>query len=638
MVTDIDNNAQKRVLVVAPTARDGEITRAILMNAGVGCCMCKDLLGLTQEIEAGAGAVLLTEEVVAAVGIDDLLTALNKQPPWSDLPVVMMMRGLSDSPAAARFLNSLANVTLLERPAPVRSVVSAVQAALRARERQYQIRDQLHAIRQAELRSQELQQQIEIAIHASQIGTFYCEMPLAKIIWNDRCKAQFWLPPDAEIDFDLFYSILHPDDRERTRQAVEACVYGGKGYDIEYRAVSPKGEIRWIRSTGRTYYDAENEPVRFDGTTVDITERKRTEEELLESQQRFQAMANAIPQLAWMAKPDGWIFWYNQRWHAYCGTTPGQMEGWDWRSVHDPQELPRVIKKWKAALASGEPWEDTFPLRRHDGEFRWHLSRAMPFRDASGNITLWFGTNTDITEAREKTKERQQLLESERAARQELERLSRTKDEFLATLSHELRTPLNTILGWTQLLKRGKNDPEKLAQGIDVIDRNVRLQAQLIEDLLDVSRIVSGKVHLEVQKVELPDIISAAIEAVLPAAQAKGIRLETVINPLASPISADPGRLQQVLWNLLSNAIKFTPNSGEIHVLAERVDSHVEISVTDTGEGISADFLPHLFARFSQADSSTRRKHGGLGLGLSIVKNLGRVNTNEVRRQSGQIG
>jgi signal transduction histidine kinase/FixJ family two-component response regulator len=215
-----------------------------------------------------------------------------------------------------------------------------------------------------------------------------------------------------------------------------------------------------------------------------------------------------------------------------------------------------------------------------------------------------------------------ELQESERAARHEAERMSRMKDEFLATLSHELRTPLSAIFGWTQLLKLGQGDPRTVSEGIDVIDRNVRAQTRLIEDLLDVSRIVSGKVRLEVQRVDLPQLLSAAIEGVMPTLEAKGLRLEKKIDALPGPVSGDPSRLQQVLWNLLTNAIKFTPKGGLISVRAAPAGSQVQISIADSGEGIGPEFLPHLFERFSQADGSTKRRHGGLGLGLAIVKHL----------------
>jgi PAS domain S-box-containing protein len=230
------------------------------------------------------------------------------------------------------------------------------------------------------------------------------------------------------------------------------------------------------------------------------------------------------------------------------------------------------------------------------------------------------------------------LYERERAARAEAERMSALKDEFLATLSHELRTPLGAILGWAQVLRRRTVTETELHGALDVIERNARIQTQLIEDLLDMSRITSGKVRLDIQPVEPVTFIESAMETVRPSADAKGVRLEKVLDPAAGPVSGDPHRLQQVLWNLLSNAIKFTPKGGKIQVLLERVNSHVEISVADTGMGIKPDFLPHMFERFRQADGSTTRSHGGLGLGLSIVKSLVELHGGSVRAHSAGEG
>jgi signal transduction histidine kinase/CheY-like chemotaxis protein len=496
-----------RVLILAPTARDAQITCRLLEAAGLVCIACAHMLNLLEELEGGgAGAVLLTEEVLQDGAVERFLEVLSRQPSWSDLPVVMLMRGGTDSPVATRVLQSLRNVTLLERPAPMRSVQSAVQAAVRGRARQYQMRATIEEIRRTERRSSDLQQQLEMALEASGLGTFHCEIPLDKIVWNERCKAHFWLPPDAPVDFDLFYTILHPDDRERTRLAVEACVYEGKPYEIEYRTLSPEGLVRWVRATGRTYRDDAGRPIRFDGTTQDITERKHIEDE------------------------------------------------------------------------------------------------------------------------------REMLLESERAARTEAERANRVKDEFLATVSHELRTPLNAILGWTQLLGRSHHDAAAVAEAVAVIDRNARLQAELIEDLLDMSRIISGKLRLNMQPVDLEAVITAAIASVQPAASAKQIRIQKEFpgpSP-GPPTTGDPARLQQVIWNLLTNAVKFTPQGATVTVTLRRSEGLAEIRVADTGSGLDPAFIPHMFERFRQADSSTTRKHGGLGLGLAIVKHL-------VERHSGSV-
>jgi len=207
-------------------------------------------------------------------------------------------------------------------------------------------------------------------------------------------------------------------------------------------------------------------------------------------------------------------------------------------------------------------------------------------------------------------------------ARVEAERAGRIKDEFLATLSHELRTPLNAILGWSQIIRRSNCDAADVEEGIEVIERNARVQTQIIEDLLDMSRIISGKMRLDVQPINLSDVIRAAAETIGPAANAKEIRVQLVLDPRAATISGDPNRLQQVFWNLLSNSIKFSPKGGRVQVLLERIDSHLEVSIIDSGDGIEPAFLPHVFDRFTQADAATTRSHGGLGLGLAIVKQL----------------
>lgn len=245
-----------------------------------------------------------------------------------------------------------------------------------------------------------------------------------------------------------------------------------------------------------------------------------------------------------------------------------------------------------------------------------------PIKDPTGRVIGVSKVARDITSIKRIQREREQVLERETIARAEAERLSRMKDEFLATLSHELRTPLNAILGWSNILRLHGSSPVDLKQGLEVIERNARAQAQLIEELLDMSRIVNGKLRLDVQPVDLQAVVSDAIESVRPAAEAKGIRVTKVLDPRGGPITGDPNRLQQVFWNLLTNAIKFTPRGGRVQVYLKRVNLQVEVSIADTGQGIAADFMPQLFTRFTQAETSTARRHGGLGLGLALVKSL----------------
>ena len=274
-------------------------------------------------------------------------------------------------------------------------------------------------------------------------------------------------------------------------------------------------------------------------------------------------------------------------------------------------------------------------MRKDTSEFPTELSITPVKSDGAPTFT---GYLRDITEQKAAESERNRLLTAEREARQDAEKANRMKDEFLSIVSHELRTPLNAIVGWAQLLNTGKADAADLKEGLSVIQRNARIQTQIIEDILDMSRIISGKVRLEVQRIELPGVIEAAMESMQPAADAKSIRLQKVLDPHVGQVSGDASRLQQVVWNLISNAIKFTPKEGRVRVTLERVNSHVEIGVSDTGEGIKPEFLPHVFERFRQADSATTRRHGGLGLGLSIVKHLVELHGGSVQALSAGEG
>ena len=256
-----------------------------------------------------------------------------------------------------------------------------------------------------------------------------------------------------------------------------------------------------------------------------------------------------------------------------------------------------------------------------------NVGRVWSFRDITQHKRL-------VEAAEKAAEERKRLLKREHAARTEAEHANAMKDEFLATLSHELRTPLGAILGWALILRRTENGISEFQKGLEVIERNARVQTQLIEDLLDMSRIISGKVRLDIQPVEPFSFIESALETVRPAADARGIRLDQLLDSAAGPISGDPNRLQQVVWNLLSNAIKFTPRGGRVRILLQRADSHVEISVADTGIGIKPGFLPHVFERFRQGDPSTTRPYGGLGLGLAIVKHLIELHGGTVKADS----
>ena len=303
-----------------------------------------------------------------------------------------------------------------------------------------------------------------------------------------------------------------------------------------------------------------------------------------------------------------------------------------------PDDLPRVQQAIAATVERGAPYEIEFRVVHPDGSVRWAASRARLLRDADGRPRALNGVDMDITEQKEIEARREALLAAEQAARAEAERLGRMKDEFLATLSHELRTPLNAILGWIGILQGRMGDEALQRKALGVIDRNAHLQAQLIEDLLDMNRILSGKLRLSPRPTSLASVAQAAVETVKPMADAKGVELEIDLHPGSGVVYGDPDRLQQIAWNMLSNAIKFTARGGVVRVALANEGEAFTLAVSDTGLGIASEFLPHVFERFRQADATAARRHGGLGLGLAIVRQIAELHGGTARVASEGLG
>jgi PAS domain S-box-containing protein len=359
----------------------------------------------------------------------------------------------------------------------------------------------------------------------------------------------------------------------------------------------------------------------------DITDRKWAEEATRISGERFRFLAESMPLMIFTAKPNGEIDYCNRQLATFTGLNCEEVCKSGRGTFTHPDDVEEDARRWRHSIESGEPFQHESRFRRSDGVYRWHLTRASAMRHAEGSIVIWVGSSTDI-------EDRKSVEENLVRQYAESETLSRAKDEFLATSSHELRTPLTSILGWSELLVTGELDAETQREAIDSIRQSAMAQSRLIDDMLDVSRLLTGKLELNSEMVDVAAPLLLAIRAIAPAAEKKHIRLQKSLARDASRVYGDATRLQQIFWNILSNAVKFTPARGSIRVRLSSADSKVEVEVSDTGKGIGRDFLPRVFESLSQEGGSSTREHGGLGLGLSIVKQLVEMQGGTVRAES----
>jgi hypothetical protein len=453
--------------------------------------------------------------------------------------------------------------------------------------------------------------------------------------WNKGAESLFGYS-EKEIIGARADIIFMPEDRRRGEPESELKKAADEGRAAETRwHLRKDGSRFWVSGVVTSLKDESGNLIGYVKVARDDTVRKRVEESLRESEANFRS----IFELAGTGKAQtdissGRFLRVNQKLCEITGYSAGELLTMTFPELTHPEDRESTLALFQQLLRGESAYDIEKRYLRKDGRVVWVHVNAVLIRDDEGNPIRTVANILDITERKRMEAELEEALARERAMRCESEDISRSKDEFLALVSHELRSPLNAILGWTRILRQGRPDNELYDRATEIIERSARMQSQLIEDLMDTARIISGKLRLEVHPVNLVTVIEKALDVVRPAAEAKGVALETRLDHDAGQITGDPDRLQQVVWNLLSNAVKFTKGGGRVEVTLERVDPYIQLTVRDTGRGIKPEFLPRVFERYHQADASGARRASGLGLGLSLVRQLVELHGGNVAAES----
>ncbi|MEH2084136.1 MAG: ATP-binding protein [Nostoc sp.] len=551
--------------------------------------------------------LVLTDVMMPGLDGFGLLQALRADPQTQKVPIILLSARAGEE-ARVEGLEAGADDYLI-KPFSARELLARVEAALKMARLRHEAMEREQGLR---IEAEVAKAHLETVIAGIQDQFFVLDREWRYIFVNDQVAEVVGIPKEellGKIVWEVFPDVVKSEFDTQVHRAIAQHTV------VQFEYFYPAWQ-RWFEN--RIYPFAEGVSI----FVTDISDRKQAEKALRESEEKFRNMADNAPFMVWVTDTNGYCTYLSQSWYDFTGQSEEISLGFGWLNAVHPEDYNDARNVFLEANRSYSAFRLEYRLRRKDGKYRSCIDAANPWFGVDGQFKGYIGSVIDITERKVAEAERDRLLELEQAARTEAERANRIKDEFLAVLSHELRSPLNPILGWARLLQTREFEPTALKKAIATIERNAKLQAQLIEDLLDVSRILQGKLDLKMFPVNLVFVIEGGLETVRLAAEAKNIQIQTMLDTSFGEVLGDSGRLQQVIWNLLSNAVKFTPEGGKIYIQLQRVDTQAQITVSDTGKGISPDFLPYVFEYFRQADSTITRKFGGLGLGLAIVRHL----------------
>ncbi|NMF66485.1 hybrid sensor histidine kinase/response regulator [Brasilonema octagenarum] len=600
-ILHIDDNETNRYVVAR-----------VLRNAGFAVVEANTgEMGLEAIAEAKPDLVILDVQLPDVSGFE-VCHQIKSNPATANLPVLHLSAHFVESRDKAQGLNSGADAYLAQPVEPI-ELIATVRALLR--------------IRRAEELALDRVQEWQTTFDSIRDGVGLLDST-GRFVRCNKAMKEFLGKPFSEI--------IGSQHQELMLDALSGCnvnPFLRVQETLHRQSLVIHTGGQWITVTVDPVQDKQKSFVGAVYILADITSRKQAEIALRASEERSRLLLENVKDYAILFIDTQWrITGWGLGAENILGYQESEILGKPASCIFTPEDLQQGVDKQELAKAvsEGRAEDERWHIRK-DGSRFWASGILTPLRDETGKLRGFCKILRDFTGLED---EQTQLLEREQEARSAAEAANRMKDEFLATVSHELRSPLNAMLGWIKLLNTRSFDAATTTRAMETIERSAKSQAQLVEDLLDVSRIIQGKLRLNVSPIELVEVIEAALETVRPAADAKEIQLQSVLDPTAGLVAGDSDRLQQVVWNLLSNAIKFTPNGGRVQVRLESVNSYVEISVTDTGRGISPDFVPYVFERFRQADSSTTRIYSGLGLGLAIVRHLVELHGGTVHAES----